>query len=117
MLELIHESGWGAWPTLLAFVVGLGATITLGRRLGRPGSVAAAWAAAVMALAMLGVSTGQRAVDNYVQTRATTIEEKVEAVSVGTREASTNLLFGGACGTLLMIVGGVLSLAALRKKP
>src|SRR5207244_283035 len=36
MLELIHDSGWGAWLTLILAVAGLAATLTVGRRSGRP---------------------------------------------------------------------------------
>ncbi len=117
MMDIIHESGWGAWASLLITLLGLVATFTIGRMRGRPGTVAAAFAVAILASGQLGVGTGQRKVDQYVQSLPKEgLAEKVEALSVGTREASANLLLSGGCAMILSIVGGVMALVALRKK-
>lgn len=116
MLELIHESGVGAWFSLLITIGGLAAVLTVGRRIGRPGSVAAAFAVAVLASGAIGVGTGQRKVDRAVMD-SQDLAQRVEIVSIGTREASANLLFSGMCAQLVMIVGGALALAAARKRP
>jgi hypothetical protein len=127
MWNLIHDSGWGAWLTLLLTVAGAAATVTIGRRRGRPGSVAAAWAVAVLASGALGFSSGQRLVDKAVRGLIVRHEGKttaegadvprpdpgmaIQMMSVGTREASSNFLLAGVGGILLSALGGVLSLA------
>lgn len=118
MMDIIHESGWGAWASLLITLLGLVATFTIGRMRGRPGTVAAAFAVAILASGQLGVGTGQRKVDWYVQTQVAKedLAKKIEVLSVGTREASANLLLSGGCAMLVSIVGGVMALVALRKK-
>ena len=118
MIDIVHESGWGAWASLLITLLGLVATFTIGRMRGRPGTVAAAFAVAILASGQLGVGTGQRKVDWYVQTQVAKddVAHKVEALSVGTREASANLLLSGGCALLLSMIGGVMALIAVRKK-
>ncbi|HEY6104864.1 MAG TPA: hypothetical protein VIV59_02705 [Anaeromyxobacteraceae bacterium] len=116
MFQLMHESGYGAWLSLILALAGLAATFTLGRRSGRAGSVAAAFAAAVLASGQLGVGSGQRKVDGAVQaTPASDLATRVEILSVGTREASANLLFSGACALLVLTVGGALALGQARR--
>lgn len=117
MMEIIHESGFGAWASLLITLIGLVATFTIGRSRGRPGVVAAAFAVAVLASGQLGVGTGQRKVDHYVQTQVAKedLAKKVEVLSVGTREASANLLLSGGCAMVLSMIGGAMALIALRK--
>ena len=116
MFQLMHESGYGAWLSLILALAGLAATFTVGRRSGRPGSVAAAFAAAVLASGQLGVGGGQRKVDAAVQSiPAADLATRVEILSVGTREASANLLFSGACAMLVLAVGGALGQARRRE--
>ena len=117
MFQLMHESGYGAWLSLVLCLAGLAATFTVGRRSGRAGSVAAAFAAAVLASGQLGVGTGQRKVDRAVQsTSAADLATRVEILSVGTREASANLLFSGACAMLVLAVGGAVALGQARRR-
>jgi hypothetical protein len=117
MIGIIHESGWGAWFSLFLTLLGLVATFTIGRKKARPGTVAAAFAVAILASGQLGVSTGQRKVDQYVQSvPKEDLQKKVEALSVGTREASANLLLSGGCAMVLSMIGGVMALIMLRKK-
>lgn len=112
MLELIKDAGWGAWPVLLLAIGGLAATLTVGRARKRPGSVAAAFAVAVLAAGALGTATGQKAVQNYLETHKTDkLDDRVDALAEGTREAQTNLLLAGAGAMVLMAVGGGLALA------
>jgi hypothetical protein len=115
MIELVHESGWGAWAVLLLTLLGLAAALTVGRARGRPGSIAAAFAVAVLAAGQLGVSSGQRRVDQHVRLEPD-LARRVEMLSTGTREASANLLLSGGCAMIVMIVGGALALVATRKK-
>jgi hypothetical protein len=115
--------------TLLLTVAGAAATVTVGRRRGRPGSVAATWAVALLASGALGCATGQRKVDRAVrgilvvhEGRPVPVEEQhklgpveqIQMMSVGTREASSNLFLAGAGGLLLSALGGALSLARPR---
>ena len=117
MIGIIHESGWGAWASLLFTLLGIIAVFTIGRMRGRPGTVAAAFAVAILASGQLGVGTGQRKVDQFVQSLPKdNLADKVEALSVGTREASANLLLAGGCALLVSIIGGAMALVALRKK-
>jgi hypothetical protein len=117
MLEIMHESGFGAYLTLFLAVAGLAATVTVGRRGGRPGSVAAAFAAAVLASGQLGAGTGQRSVDRAVSLLPEADHAaRVAILSAGTREASANLLFSGACGLAVAAVGGLLALGAARRR-
>ena len=117
MLEIMHESGFGAVLTLLLAIAGIAATLAAGRRSGRPGSVAAAFAAAVLASGQLGAGTGQRKVDRAVLgLEESDLATRVKMLSVGTREASANLLFSGACGLAVAAVGGLLAMGAGRKR-
>ena len=126
MFDLIHESGFAAWVTLLLTVAGAAAITTVGRKRRRPGSVAAAWAIAVLAAGSLGFATGQRKVDQGLRgvlhqpevdpTAATPPPPPVDArralqmMSIGTREASGNLLLAGGGALVLCLLGGVLAL-------
>jgi len=139
MFELIHESGFGAWTTLLFTVAGAAAITTVGLRRRRPGSVAAAWAVVVLASGALGFATGQRMVDKGLRhvmeapAPAQTAEGEAAAapsvhhpgrdpglalqmMSIGTREASGNLLLAGGCALVLSLLGGVLALVTKEPK-
>jgi hypothetical protein len=124
MFDLIHESGFGAWMTLLFAVAGAAAITTVGRKRRRPGSVAAAWAVAVLASGAIGFSTGQRKVDQGLRAvfHAPAAEptaggppppvdtrRAVQMMSIGTREASGNLLLAGGAALILCLIGGVLA--------
>jgi hypothetical protein len=129
MFNLIHESGWGGWFTLILSVAGLAAVTTVGRWRGRPGSVGAAWAVAVLAAGALGFATGQRACDRGLTSvmHSHPPEGGAEAhppadpghavlmLSHGTREASGNLILAGAGALIISLVGGTLAL--VRKEP
>lgn len=115
MWTIIHESGGAAWTTMVFAIIGVVAALTLGRKQGRPGSVAAAFAVMVLASGSLGVGTGQRLVDKAVQAEQDPVQ-KLELLSIGTREAAANMLFSGMCATLLMAVGGALALQTVRKQ-
>ena len=118
MWTLIHESGFGAWVSLFLTVVGLAAVVTVGRKRGRPGGVAAAWAVAVLASGAIGFATGQRMVDRSINmgmihgdhTEPVPSERRTAMLSRGTREASANLFLSGFEALALSAVGGALSL-------
>jgi len=117
MLEIMHESGFGAVLTLLLAIAGVAATVTVGRRSGHPGSVAAAFTAAILASGQLGVGTGQRKVDRAVLALPEAdLASRVAILSAGTREASANLLFSGACGLAVAALGGALAIGAGQKR-
>lgn len=106
MFGLVHEAGFSGWMCLLLSIAGLVLTFTVGRRIQRPGSVAAAFAVAILAQGAIGLGLGQRNVDAAVMaTDAANLASRVEIVSIGTREASANLLLSGACATLLLLAG------------
>jgi hypothetical protein len=122
MFDLIHESGFGAWMTLLFTVAGAAAITTVGRKRRRPGSVAAAWAVVVLASGAIGFSTGQRKVDQglhavlHEPTAAAEVapppvdaRRALQIMSIGTREASGNLLLAGGAALVLCLIGGVLA--------
>lgn len=110
MWRLIVESGFAAWVTLFLTVAGAAAVVTVGRKRGRPGGVAAAWAVAVLASGAMGFAIGQRMVDRGVQGIPPESGARVAMLSRGTREASANMLLSGVAALGLCAVGGMLSL-------
>jgi len=72
------------------------------------------FALTVVLLGIAGAGLGQRLVDKAVD-RVTDPAEKVALLSVGTREASAGHLLGGACGILLLGLGGAIHLARRRE--
>jgi hypothetical protein len=111
MLDLIKDSGFGAWPVLLLTLGGIAAVLTLGRSVKRPGSVAAAFALAALAAGALAFAMGQRAVESYViKLPGEDLAGKIEGLAVGTREASGGLMLAGACALVLLSLGGILAL-------
>jgi hypothetical protein len=113
MFELVHES----WFSLVVTAAGLAATLTKGRRIERPASVAAAWAVAALAGGMLGMALGQQKVDAaFRRMSELDLATRVKILSVGTREATANLLFGAGCALLLLAVGTALALIGVKTK-
>src|SRR5207247_2360851 len=110
-----HESGFAAWTTMFLFVTGAAAVVTVGRKRGRPGSVAAAWAVAVLASGAIGFAAGQRMVDRGIDHMGAN-PQRVAMLSRGTREASANLFLAGFGAMGLCAVGGVLSLVTRPKE-
>ena len=109
MLTAIHEAGWVSWFAVAAMVAGLVFVVSVGRKVGRAGNVAASWSAVVVAVTLLNASAGQRKVDDAVQ-RESNPARQLAMLSQGTREASSNLFVGGTCVLLLMAVGGLFAL-------
>jgi hypothetical protein len=129
MFSLIHEAGFAGWIVLLLFIAGIAAVTTVGRRWGRPGSTAAAWAVAVLAAGALGYGSGQRKVDEGLRhVMAVPTQEsgppagappsdseqiqraqmRVAMLSRGTAEAAANYVLAGAGALILCLLGGVL---------
>jgi hypothetical protein len=97
--------------SLFLTVAGLAAVVTVGRKWARPGSVAAAWAVAVLASGAIGFAAGQRMVDHGINSHVDAEGgRRVAMLSRGTREASGNLYLAGFGALALCTVGGVLSL-------
>ena len=113
MLDWVHES----WLSVAATAAGIVVMLTVGRRTGRPASVATAAAAVALAGGMLGMALGLRKVDHAFQTTTGfDLALRVKILSVGTREASDNLLVGGACAVLLVLAGSFLAAYGARKE-
>ncbi len=116
MLSLIRDSGFGAWPVLLFTMAGLIVTLTVGRKIKRPGSVAATFAVCALAAGAIAFAAGQRAVESYVlRLPEGALPEKIAALATGTREASGGLMLAGFGALLVMALGGVLALKQKRE--
>jgi hypothetical protein len=118
MIQIFNESGFGGWMVLLFTIAGLAAVTTVGRRWGRPGSVAAAWAVAILAAGALGYGTGQRSVNrafdtlraqqnNAADQPAPRPDQMVIMLSRGTSEAAGNYVLAGTGALMVMLVGGL----------
>jgi hypothetical protein len=124
MFQIFQESGFGGWMVLLFTIAGLAAVTTVGRRWGRPGSIAACWAVAVLAAGAIGIGTAQRSVNRAMggfrrpageaEVARQPPELMVGLLSRGTAEAASNYLLAGQGALLVLLVGGVLVL--FRKK-
>lgn len=126
MFNLIHEAGFAGWFVILFTIAGLAATTTVGRRWGRPGSIAAVWAVVVVAMGIAGFGAGQRMTNSAFRRmneaaasagKTITAEDasrRVTLLSRGTAEAAANVILAGHGALLILLVGGVLVL--FRKK-
>jgi hypothetical protein len=129
MFGLIIESGAAGWVILVLFIAGVAAVTTVGRRSGRPGATAAAWAVAILAVGSLGYGVGQRRVNSFVNRAAhapaTTeprptplpavqqieqLQQRVAMLSEGTSEAAANYVLAGIAASLVSALGGFLVL-------
>jgi hypothetical protein len=91
------------------------AVTTVGRRWGRPGSVAAAWAVAILAAGAIGYGTGQRAVKRAFEALRTDAAgqrvdfqpaQLVVMLSRGSSEAAGNYVLAGTGALMVMLFGG-----------
>jgi len=116
MIEFIQMTGWVGIANLSCLVAGLIITLTVGRKQDRAWSYAAAFAVAVLAFGAIGFGLGQIMVDHVVNTRPPEIEvqKAIMLLSLGTREASGNLLMGGTGAVLLSLAGAVATLLSKR---
>ena len=117
MLQIFQESGFGGWVVLLFTIAGLAAVTTVGRRWGRPGSVASAWAVAILAAGSIGFGAGQRSVHRGIrpmQQAEVSGESDVRAarmvalLSRGTAEAAGNYVLAGSGALVVLLLGGML---------
>jgi hypothetical protein len=104
------------------FIAGVAAVTTVGRRSGRPGSTAAAWAVVILAAGALGYGTGQRKVSAWVNQQShhhaqgaapsgeqpPPSDQRLAILSEGTGEAAANYVLAGVCALLVSALGGVL---------
>lgn len=107
-MEFITECGVFGYLDLLAAIAGLVTAATWGRKIGKPGGVATVFAVALMALGGVGFGAGMRMVEKAVA--AAEAAKRVDLVTIGSREASGNLLLAGLCALAVLAVGGVLTL-------
>jgi hypothetical protein len=113
MLVAIHEAGWVCWFAVAAMVTGLVLVLSVGRKAGRTSSVASSWSTVIVGVALLNAGAGQHKVDDRVQ-RQPNPADQVAMLSLGSREASSNLFVGGTCALFLMIVGGLVTVGSPR---
>jgi len=117
MFEFFSHCGFVGYLALALILAGLAVTATVGRKIKRPGSVAAAFAVAVLACGALGFGLGQHRVDSVVSTiERKDVEKRVMLLSIGTREASGHLILGGVGALVVSVVGGGLALAVRREE-
>ena len=96
-MELILEAGVAGPVSLVLFVVGLVAVV-------RGKDVARGFAVAILATGFVGFGVGERLVTRAAEA-APALSTKVAFLTVGTREASANLLLSGAMALLLVAIG------------
>jgi hypothetical protein len=114
MFHLISESGIGGWIVLLFTIVGLAVVLTVGRRSGRPGSMAAIWAAAILAAGAIGYGTGQHATDRGLRNPDIDPQRRAALLARGSAESASNFILAGNGALLVLLAGGLLS--AFRRK-
>lgn len=124
MFQLIHEAGIGAWFVILFIIAGLAAVTTVGRRWGRPGSIAAVWAVVILAAGANGFAAGQRMVDRGINRPNHPAHPdrpnppdpgmRIALLSRGSAEAAANLTLAANGALLVMLVGG--AMVFFRKK-
>jgi hypothetical protein len=117
MFQVIKQSGAVGWVTLLLTIAGLAAITTIGRRWGRPGSVAAAWAVVVLASGVIGHGVNQLIVDRALQSGTIEAAHRLALLSHGTAESAATGVIAGNCALLLSAVGGVMVLLRRRETP
>lgn len=111
-MEILQDAGVFGFVVLALFVAGLGLTSTWARQHNRVSSVAATFSVAILAVANLGAHLAQRVVEQHVAQMpaddVAKLAQKIEVLNIGTREASSNLLIGGACAVLLIAIGAAI---------
>jgi Mn2+/Fe2+ NRAMP family transporter len=98
-MDMFTEAGIGAYVSLTLFIVALVRSAKSGARL-EP------WATAIVATGALGAGLGQRLVARAAEL-APTLPEKVTILSIGTREATANLVVAAMFALVLLIVMAV----------
>lgn len=99
-MELLLEAGIAGPLAFALFVVGLIAVVR-----GKGG--ARDFASAILAIGFLGFGVGERLVTRAAEA-APDLSTKLAFLTVGTREASANLLLSGAMALLLVVIGAAL---------
>jgi|GEM_PF-1384525 len=102
-MQLFNEAGVFAVVCLVLFVVAL-VRVHLASSSSRA-STGATWSALLCAVAVAGAGLSQRLVDAAVA-QAPTALQKVELLSLGTREAHANLLLGGIMACAVAVWAG-----------
>ncbi len=102
-MEMFQEAGAFAYVGFALFCGGLFSVAK-----GKP--VVLHIAAAILAVAMIGDGLGQRLVCEAIE-RTPDMADKVKFLSLGTREATANLVLGGLWVVLLLAVDAAAKLA------
>lgn len=111
IIELVTDCGVFGMVAIVTTAAGAVATLRIGRRVGRPGSVAAGFAAAVLSLGAIGYGLGVFAVERAVNKVAELdAAQRVVLLNMGNREAAGNLIVAGTGALLLLALGGALAL-------
>lgn len=106
-MELFQEAGFFAYFALITFCIGLVQTI---RQPAKALPTAVVFAAAVLALGLLGNGLGQQLVNQAVLA-VPDPAQKVVMLSIGTKEATGNLILGGLFALAQLGVGGAVAFA------
>lgn len=109
-MNVVMEAGPLALLCIVLTLVGLAVTVVFGRRSGKAGATSASFAAAAASVGLIGAALGQRAVAAAVERAAS--DQAVATLSLGTREASANLLVAGVCALLLVITGAAIGMTS-----
>jgi len=116
MFEIIHEAGYNGPLSILLTVAGVVTCVVAARKERSAGMCAMAFALVILALSVLSQALGQHLVNQAIAARMMELDSRalVELVSIGTMEASRNLLLGGAGALVVLASGGGLSLLSRR---
>ena len=115
MLEFLRECGVFGYLSVALIAVALAVVATKGRKTGRPCSMAAGFAVAILASGALGFAGGVNALGIAVMaTPETDLVKRTASLAIGHREAVYNFVVAGGGALLVQLVGGLL---AFGKKP
>ncbi len=119
MIDILREAGYNGPLIVLLTLGGVAACVAAARGGKRAGSVAMAFALVILACSTLAQALGQHLVNQAIAARVMQLDSRqlVELVSVGTMEASRNLLVGGAGALVVLAAGAAMSMVSARRRP
>jgi hypothetical protein len=107
-MELIREAGIFGAAAVVVFVVGLVATLGVGRARGAALTTATPFVLAVLALGQIGQGEGQRHVRAALAS-VPDLANRLTLLNEGTGEAAANLVVSGTAALTLAILGAVVA--------
>lgn len=118
MIEILREAGYNGPLCILLTIVGVVACVVAARQERSVGICAMAFALVILGSSMLAHALGQHLVNQVVAARMASLDsrELLELMSVGTMEASRNLLLGGVGSLAVLAAGGGVSLFSRRRR-